>query len=88
MSVYYIPNKASNKPTPLPPPHIHLTSLHSLYTGEAGSAADNRGVFDDGAAQGLTEEDVVTMKGQGVKGQVRLLVLLLLHLSILYMCSI
>lgn len=31
---------------------------------------DNRGVFDDGAAQKLTETDVVAMKGQGVKGQV------------------
>ncbi|XP_064383975.1 tRNA (adenine(58)-N(1))-methyltransferase non-catalytic subunit TRM6-like isoform X2 [Halichondria panicea] len=43
--------------------------LADKLKGETSSAADNRGVFDDGAAQGLTEEDVVTMKGQGVKGQ-------------------
>ena len=42
--------------------HTHL--------GESASAPDNRGVFDDGEAQELKEEDVVAMKGQGVKGQV------------------
>jgi len=34
------------------------------------SASDNRAVFDDGAAQELTEQDIKAMKAAGLHGQV------------------
>lgn len=57
-------------------PHLSVQWTHSncfvyfLQPGKLTFAPDNRGVFDDGEAQELTEVDIVEMKGQGVKGQV------------------
>lgn len=51
---------------------------------EAG--ADNRNIVDDGKSQKLTRDDIEMLKEQGLKGQVSLLQILLLHVALVSVC--
>lgn len=45
-------------------------SLHVLFPDAKEAGTDNRNIVDDGKSQKLTRDDIETLKGQGLKGQV------------------
>lgn len=43
---------------------------HSVFTEAKEAGQDNRHIVDDGKSQKLTRDDIESLKGQGMKGQV------------------